>query len=90
MVSLWVTHKPIGELMPNVREQIANDLQAIRDNYDDQPGILTAYVLVAEWLTEDGVKQLSRVSSNATGDRELPEWARDGMLAFAAKTWNNE
>lgn len=43
--------------------------------------VVTGWVLIAEWQGTDGDRWLSKVSSDATGDRGLPSWTERGLCS---------
>jgi hypothetical protein len=56
---------------------------------DDEPdaAVVTGWVLVAEWRGTDGNRWLSKVSSDATGDRGLPSWTERGLCGEVVNNW---
>ena len=59
------------------------------DNEEDVPdtGVLTGWVLVAEWQGDDGNRWLSKLSGNATGDQGLPSWTERGLCNEVVSHW---
>ena len=52
--------------------------------------ILTGWVVVAEWMADDGSKWLSKNSGDAAGER-LTEWGVNGMLHEGLNTtWETD
>ncbi len=47
---------------------------------DAQGNVVTGWVCIAESMGPDGQKWLSRLSSDASGDRRLPRWTEQGLL----------
>lgn len=52
-----------------------------------ESGVVTGWVLVAEWQGDDGERWLSKLSGNATGDRSLPAWTSRGMCSEVVHNW---
>lgn len=62
------------------------------DGGDDVPdsGVVTGWVLVAEWQGTDGNRWLSKVSGDASGSRALPQWTERGLCYEVANNWDSE
>ncbi len=64
-----------------VRAPIHSAIQASLNADEGMPGtVVTGWVCVAESMTADGQRWLSRVSSDASGERALPRWTEQGLL----------
>ena len=59
---------------------------------DDEPdaAVVTGWVLIAEWQGTDGNRWLSKVSSDASGDRGLPSWTERGLCSEVVSNWPDE
>lgn len=68
------------------RARIHDALQQCADTADTADGVLTAWVVVAEWMTPDGERWLTRLDSDA-----ITAWQRDGMLDHGLRgDWDPE
>ena len=47
---------------------------------DVQGNLVIGWVCIAESMGPDGSKWLSRLSSDASGERRLPRWTEQGLL----------
>ena len=56
---------------------------------EDEPdaAVVTGWVLIAEWQGVDGNRWLSKVSSDASGDRGLPSWTERGLCSEIVHHW---
>lgn len=70
-------HQAIGEATP------------FGDDGEDLPdgGVLTGWVMVAEWQGTDGNRWLSKLSSDASGDRGLASWSERGFCNEVVAHW---
>lgn len=50
-------------------------------------GVLTGWVLVAEWQGSDGNRWLSKLSGDAMGERRLPSWSERGFCQEVVFHW---
>lgn len=73
-------HELISEVTPWTDET---------DRDDDFPesGVVTGWVLVAEWQGTDGHRWLSKLSGDATGAKGLPAWTERGLANEVAQHW---
>lgn len=80
----------MGETTPRqkLHERIC-EITPFHDDGEDVPdaGIVTGWVLVAEWQGSDGNRWLSKLSSTATGDRGLPSWTEHGYCNEIVNNW---
>lgn len=69
-------HRAIGEVTP------------FGDEDEDMPdaGVLTGWVLVAEWQGTDGNRWLSKLSGSAAG-KGLPSWQERGFCNEVVHHW---
>jgi hypothetical protein len=74
----------------DAREDVEVDVaQAIASSQDD--GMLLGFVVVAEWLSTDGDRYLSRMSADGEGDPgAVPTWQRRGYLSEALTEWGQD
>ncbi len=64
-----------------VRQPIHTAVQhALNADEESAGSVVTGWVCVAESMAPDGRKWLSRVSSDASGERRLPRWTEQGLL----------
>lgn len=72
----------------SVRDHLHQAIQATAHDQPDIDGsVLLGWVTIAEWVAPDGNRWLSRISSNATGDREAADWQLQGYLHNALNDW---
>lgn len=50
-------------------------------------GVVVGWVLIAEWQGDDGNRWLSKMSSNAMGDKGLPSWHERGYCQEVVLHW---
>lgn len=63
----------MADLSDPQRDNIHNAIQA--NGQLERPAVLTGWVIVAEWMDDEGERWLSRAYSAS-----LPSWTADGML----------
>lgn len=68
---------------PHVHEAVEEMIVLDPPDEDDGPAVVRSWVLVATVQYGDGGHQMYRVSSDAVGENELPQWERDGLLHYA-------
>lgn len=79
---------------PTVRQrvhEVINEVTPWENDNDDDPtpehGVVTGWLLVAEWQSSDGLKWLSKLSGNAMGDNGLPGWTERGFANEVQTHW---
>lgn len=76
-----VLHRAISESTP-WRSESSEDDAEVPDS-----GVLTGWMLVAEWQGDDGFRWLSKLSANALGSQGLPQWHERGFCHEVAYHW---
>jgi hypothetical protein len=81
----------------DARAQIHSAVSAVTpfddtDASDEMPdaGVVTGWVMVAEWQGTDGNRWLSKLSSDASGERRLPQWVERGFCHEVADHWPDD
>lgn len=69
--------------------QAISDVTPFGDSDEEMPdgGVLTGWVLVAEWQGTDGNRWLSKLSGTAMGDKGLPLWHERGFCNEVVDHW---
>lgn len=66
--------------MSEVRQPIHAAVQEAMSKGHADGAILTGWVCIAESMDTKGIRSLSMVSADASGDRRLPRWTEQGLL----------
>jgi hypothetical protein len=78
------------DLVASAAEAIA---RAIHDSRPEGPddSLLVGFVVVCEWVNSDGVKWLSKISADGTGDpTRITFWQEHGYLNEVLNNWPND
>ncbi len=62
------------------RRAIAETLRRRNEIDEQEPRALVGWVLISEWMGDDGRKWLHKNSSDASDEKDLTEWTEKGLL----------
>lgn len=79
----------IETVRQRLHEAVAAEAPFGEEETADGPdaGIVTGWILIAEWQGSDGNRWLSKLSADATGDRGLPSWTERGLCNEVVTNW---
>jgi hypothetical protein len=72
------------------RSYLHRSIQAsVREDRDDEleGAVLMGWLVIAEWMHPSGYRWLSKLTANAQGDRDCPDWQWQGYAHNALHDW---